>query len=252
LEEWEKTTSKVTSEYVAGTMVGLMQGVVNLPFGTAKGASAGPGQPLAGKTGTVNDHTDVWFIGYTPTYVTGVWMGNPTKKENLGNNMTGGHGALPYFNEFMIPFMKDKPKERFYETPPMTADIKALNEQRMRDEQEKLEKDAEAGMNLGIDYNPPRIYRSPAKTRAGNSGGSSDNGGNNSPGITNPAYNTNPDNEIPPVITPHSNGSENPPKPQPKPPVENTPKKPDTPPAGTEKPKTETPKKKGKKGDEDN
>ena len=38
------------------------------------------GVPLAGKTGTVNDHTDVWFIGYTPTYVTGVWMGYPGRK----------------------------------------------------------------------------------------------------------------------------------------------------------------------------
>ncbi len=229
-----------------------MEGVIK-PGGTATGANAG-GHPVAGKTGTVNDHTDVWFIGYTPTYVTGVWMGNPTKKENLGNNMTGGHGALPYFNEFMNPFMKDKPKEKFYETPPMTADIKALNEQRKRDEQEKLEKDAEAGMNLGIDYNPPRIYRSPAKTRTSGGGdGNSDNGGGNSRGITNPAYNTNPDSEIPPVITPRNNGgSENPAKPAPKPPVENTPKKPDTPAPATEKPKTEAPKKNRKKGDEDN
>ena len=78
LEEWEKTTYKVTNEYVAGTMVDMMQGVVR-GGGTAPGANAG-GHPLAGKTGTVNDHTDVWFIGYTPTYVTGVWMGNNRKR----------------------------------------------------------------------------------------------------------------------------------------------------------------------------
>jgi penicillin-binding protein 1A len=70
LEEWQKTSSKVTSEYVALTMVEMMRGVCQ-GGGTAPGASAA-GQPLAGKTGTVNDHTDVWFIGYTPTYVTGV------------------------------------------------------------------------------------------------------------------------------------------------------------------------------------
>ena len=111
LEEWKNTTSKVTSEYVALTMVEMMRGVTG-PGGTAAGANAG-GNPVAGKTGTVNDHTDVWFIGYTPTYVTGVWMGNPEKKENLGNYMTGGHGAMPYFNAFMTGFMKGKPIEKF-------------------------------------------------------------------------------------------------------------------------------------------
>ncbi|NJM54154.1 MAG: PBP1A family penicillin-binding protein, partial [Blastocatellia bacterium] len=57
LEEWEKTSFKVTNEYVAGTMVEMMQGVVR-GGGTATGANAS-GHPLAGKTGTVNDHTDV-------------------------------------------------------------------------------------------------------------------------------------------------------------------------------------------------
>ena len=92
LEEWEKTTYKVTSEYVALTMVELMRGVVTGGTATAAGAV---GVPSAGKTGTVNDHTDVWYIGYTPTYVTGVWMGYPDRKKNLGRDMTGGHGALP-------------------------------------------------------------------------------------------------------------------------------------------------------------
>jgi len=72
LEEADGSSSKVTSEYVALTMVDMMRGVTS-GGGTASNASAA-GQPLAGKTGTVNDHTDVWFIGYTPTYTTGVWM----------------------------------------------------------------------------------------------------------------------------------------------------------------------------------
>lgn len=73
----------------------MMRGVTSAA-GTAASASAG-GHPIAGKTGTVNDHTDVWFIGYTPIYTTGVWMGNPLRKENLGNSMTGGHGAVSLF-----------------------------------------------------------------------------------------------------------------------------------------------------------
>jgi penicillin-binding protein 1A len=154
LEEWEKTTYKVTSEYVALTMVDMMRAVTSAG-GTAGNASAA-GHQLAGKTGTVNDQTDVWFIGYTPTYVTGVWMGNPEKKENLGRGMTGGGGALPYFNAFMVPFMKDKPKDKFEEPPPIPSDIKSLIERRKREEQEKLEKAEQEARKLGMVYTPSR------------------------------------------------------------------------------------------------
>jgi penicillin-binding protein 1A len=130
LEEWEKTTYKVMNEYVALTMVSMMRGVVEA--GTATAARA-VGVPLAGKTGTVNDHTDVWFIGYTPTYVTGVWMGYPGEKKNLGNSMTGGVGALPFFVDFMKSFMKDKPKENFDKPPSMPEDMKELFRQRQRE-----------------------------------------------------------------------------------------------------------------------
>ncbi len=93
LEEWEKTTFKVTSEYVALTMVDMMRGVTS-GGGTAPAASS-VGVPVAGKTGTVNDHTDVWFIGYTPTYVTGVWMGYPERKQSLGQRLHGRARRAP-------------------------------------------------------------------------------------------------------------------------------------------------------------
>jgi len=130
LEEWEKTTYKVMSQYVALTMVTMMRGVVQ--GGTASAAGV-LGVPLAGKTGTVNDHTDVWFIGYTPTYVTGVWMGYPGKKKPLGNEMTGAKGALPMFIEFMKTFLKDKPKEDFDKAPEMPEDMRELYRQRQRE-----------------------------------------------------------------------------------------------------------------------
>jgi len=138
LEEWEKTTYKVTSEYVALTMVDMMRGVIDLPGATGAGAKV-LGVPLAGKTGTVNDHTDVWFIGYTPTYVTGVWMGYPGRKKPLGDDMTGGHGALPFFVDFMKDFLKDKPKEDFEKPPGMPEDMKELLDQRQRERQEEEE-----------------------------------------------------------------------------------------------------------------
>jgi penicillin-binding protein 1A len=130
LEEWEKTTFKVVNPYVALTMVSMMRGVVQ--FGTATEAGS-LGVPVAGKTGTVNDHTDVWFIGYTPTYVTGVWMGYPGRKKPLGNDMTGGHGALPMFVSFMKDFLKGKPKEEFDKAPGMPEDMKELFRQRQRE-----------------------------------------------------------------------------------------------------------------------
>jgi penicillin-binding protein 1A len=135
LEEWEKTTYKVVSEYVALTMVDMMRGVT-APGGTAPAAST-VGVPVAGKTGTVNDHTDVWFIGYTPTYVTGVWMGYPGYKKNLGTDMTGGHGALPIWIDYMKDFLKDKPKEKFDPPPKMPEDIKDLYQQRQREMREE-------------------------------------------------------------------------------------------------------------------
>src|SRR5918912_2267829 len=130
LEEWERTTYKVMNEYVALTMVSMMRGVVT--GGTATAASS-LGVPLAGKTGTVNDHTDVWFLGYTPTYVTGVWMGYPGKKKPLGNDRTGAKGALPMFIEFMKTFLKDKEKEDFPKAPEMPEDMRELFRQRQRE-----------------------------------------------------------------------------------------------------------------------
>lgn len=238
LESWDENVKsyKVTNEYVAGTMVEMMRGVVQ-GGGTATNASAS-GHPLAGKTGTVNNHTDVWFVGYTPTYVTGVWMGNPLKKESLGRGMTGGGGAVPFFNGFMIPFMKDKPRDSFYTTPPMPAEMKELVEQRKREELEKLEKADAEGRSLGISYSSGGKR---TKTGEINSSG----GGTSNQGIVNPnsTNNSTDDDEPPPTINTTRPKIVETPKSTPKP--AETPKK-------VEPQKTpEGSKKKGKKGDDD-
>ncbi len=153
LQEWEKTTYKVMNEYVALTMVSMMRGVVE--FGTATAAQS-IGVPLAGKTGTVNDHTDVWFIGYTPTYVTGVWMGYPGRKKDLGSGMTGGVGALPFFTAFMKDFLKDKPKESFDKAPSMPEDMRELFRQRQRElAAERAQLAAEADEEEGTETTTP-------------------------------------------------------------------------------------------------
>jgi penicillin-binding protein 1A len=232
LEEWDKKSFKVTSEYVALTMVEMMRGVT-AGGGTASSASAG-GQQLAGKTGTVNDHTDVWFLGYTPTYVTGVWMGNPEKKVNLGNNMTGGHGAVPYFNAFMVPFMKDKPRDTFPDPPPMPPEVKRANEAMKRDEQEMLEKaDQEGRKTLGAG--------STSSTRLKNGATTTDTTTDSTIDTTTPSTNNPGDSTPKPQNTPRSDD-----RPVTKPGTAPTPKKVETQP---EKPKTEGTKRKGKKGD---
>jgi len=159
LEEWEKTTYKVVNEYVALTMVSMMRGVVQ--GGTASAAQV-LGVPLAGKTGTVNDHTDVWFLGYTPTYVTGVWMGYPGRKKNLGNEMTGAHGALPFFIDYMKDFLKDKPKEDFPKAPSMPEDMREMFKQRQRElALERAQMQPEASPSPGDENTPPSAITTP-------------------------------------------------------------------------------------------
>ena len=72
-------------------------------------------RPVAGKTGTTDDCTDAWFIGYTPSLICGVWVGFDEKK-SLGKKETGAEAALPIWIEFMQTILKDKPVEEFQAT----------------------------------------------------------------------------------------------------------------------------------------
>jgi penicillin-binding protein 1A len=81
----------------AFVMVSLLEGVV--ARGTAAKA-ASLDWPLAGKTGTVDDYTDAWFVGFDPNITVGVWVGHDVKKP-LGPNETGALAALPIWMAFM-------------------------------------------------------------------------------------------------------------------------------------------------------
>jgi penicillin-binding protein 1A len=78
-------------------MTSLLQGVVQ--HGTAAAASS-LGWPLGGKTGTTDDYTDAWFIGFDPDVTVGVWVGFDQKRP-LGSNQTGAVAALPIWTEIM-------------------------------------------------------------------------------------------------------------------------------------------------------
>jgi len=91
----------------AYVMTNLMRGVVQ--EGTAAAARS-LDWPLAGKTGTMDEYTDAWFIGFDPNITVGVWVGYDEKKP-LGSNETGAVAALPIWMDFMKAFI-DKRADR--------------------------------------------------------------------------------------------------------------------------------------------
>jgi penicillin-binding protein 1A len=104
----------VISAHSARVMVELLRGVVL--HGTGFAASK-LNHPLGGKTGTTNDFTDAWFVGFSPSITCGVWVGYDEKK-TLGEKETGAQAALPIWIEFMKVAIADKPDEQFPEPPP--------------------------------------------------------------------------------------------------------------------------------------
>jgi penicillin-binding protein 1A len=109
LEENQPESEKVIEKSTAYIMTNLLQGVVQ--HGTGWRVKA-LDRPVAGKTGTTNDLHDAWFLGYTPRYVTGAWVGFDEGKP-LGVDETGSRAASPIWIEFMQAVLKDKPVRAF-------------------------------------------------------------------------------------------------------------------------------------------
>lgn len=112
LEQNHPRAKEVMRADIAYLMTDVLQGVIRR--GTAVKAKALK-RPLAGKTGTTDDCTDAWFIGYTPTLICGVWVGFDEKK-TLGKKETGAEAALPIWIDFMQTVLKEQPVEEFQAT----------------------------------------------------------------------------------------------------------------------------------------
>ena len=97
-------------------MVAMLEEVVQ--FGTGVRAKE-LGRPSAGKTGTTNDFTDAWYIGFTPQLTAGVWVGNDDKRISLGKKETGARAALPIWLEFMQQAVQGSPSEEFSNVVPL-------------------------------------------------------------------------------------------------------------------------------------
>ena len=111
LEQAKPAATEVLSPQIAAVMNALLEGVITDGTGAA---AASLGRPLAGKTGTTDDCTDAWFIGYTPDLVVGVWVGFDAKK-SLGSRETGAQAALPIWQAFMEEALRDEPPIPFPE-----------------------------------------------------------------------------------------------------------------------------------------
>ncbi len=94
---------------VAYLMTSALSGVIR--NGTGRAAASLP-HALAGKTGTTDNNTDAWFIGYAPRLAVGVWVGFDEPR-SLGAGETGARAALPIWTAFMERALADGPDEEF-------------------------------------------------------------------------------------------------------------------------------------------
>jgi penicillin-binding protein 1A len=113
IEENYPEKKRVVQPETAYIMNYLMQGVVK--YGTGFKARDLPA-PVGGKTGTTDDFTDAWFIGFSPSVTVGVWVGLEMK-EKLGNEETGSRAASPMFVTFMEKYLARYPEPQEYKRP---------------------------------------------------------------------------------------------------------------------------------------
>lgn len=113
LEEDYPDVKDVISSRTARIMTSMLEAVVQHGTGVAATQLK---LPLAGKTGTTNDFTDAWFVGFSPSMTAGVWVGYDEKK-SLGPRETGARAALPVWMQFMRAAMKGKDPGEFQPPP---------------------------------------------------------------------------------------------------------------------------------------
>jgi penicillin-binding protein 1A len=109
LEESLPKSERAIEKSTAYIMTNLLEGVVK--HGTGRKIRALK-RPVAGKTGTTNNLFDAWFVGYTPGYVTGTWVGFD-EEQSLGKGETGSRAASPIWLGFMERILEDKPVQVF-------------------------------------------------------------------------------------------------------------------------------------------
>ncbi|MFW6254466.1 MAG: penicillin-binding protein 1A [Chitinivibrionales bacterium] len=111
LEQNEPEYESVISSPTAFLMASMMQSVVTSGTG-ASIPREGFTRPAAGKTGTTNDYSDAWFVGYTPQLVCAVWVG-VDERRSMGHGITGSKGTVPIWVPTMQALHRDLPVKSF-------------------------------------------------------------------------------------------------------------------------------------------
>ncbi len=107
LEVNKAKPARALPEIHVSQLVSIMQDVVN--YGTGTLAKI-PNRVMAGKTGTADGSRDIWFVGYTPDYVTAVWCGNDLNKKVYSRYATGGSTPAWIWKDFMTKYYQAKPR----------------------------------------------------------------------------------------------------------------------------------------------
>ncbi|HZY63452.1 MAG TPA: PBP1A family penicillin-binding protein [Edaphobacter sp.] len=109
LDQKPPEINEVISVDTAREMMQLLQAVVRMGTGAAASQLK---HPLGGKTGTTNNYTDAWFVGFSPSVTCGTWIGYDSR-QSLGDKETGARAALPIWMDFMRVAIAHKPEEEF-------------------------------------------------------------------------------------------------------------------------------------------
>ena len=109
LEESVAEAKEAVAPETAYVITHMLRGVVER--GTGQAAKV-LGRPIAAKTGTTNDYSNAWFVGYTPRIATGVWVGYD-RPRSLGKDETGSRVAVPIWVTYMGKVLGDSPREDF-------------------------------------------------------------------------------------------------------------------------------------------
>ena len=109
LESFSPQRRKVISELTVYSMVSMMEGVISKGTGRSMYSYDIGTQSVAGKTGTTNDNSDLWFMGYTPQILAGAWVGADDRYIRFTDNYfgQGAHGSLPIWAYFMNKVAND-------------------------------------------------------------------------------------------------------------------------------------------------
>lgn len=121
--EWQNQETQVLNQEAAQTLNQALSNPANRLSAFAKFSITG--HTTAGKTGTTQEYHDGWAMGYTPSFATGVWVGN-NDNSAMNSHADGSMIALPIWNQYMSSILEGLPDEKFNQPPPSNSNKAVL------------------------------------------------------------------------------------------------------------------------------